>query len=138
MTVVRFGNGEPDTILSGVAKLTEADMWPLALLVFVASIVIPVLKIIAIAVLLLSVQRASRKYLREKTVLYRFIEFIGRWSMVDIFMVSILIAIVRLGNLAVIEPGGGAIAFAGVVILTMLASMAFDPRLMWDNLQQQR
>ena len=135
MTVSQFGDGEADTILSGVIRLIESGMWPLALLVFVASVMIPVLKICAIAYLLRSVHKHSTARLVERARLYRAIEFIGRWSMVDIFMVSILIAIVRLGKLATIEPGGGAIAFAGVVVLTMLASMSFDPRMMWDTLQ---
>ena len=133
MTVSNFGRGEPDTILSGAAKLLESGMWPLALLVFVASIVIPILKILIIAYLLISVQRGSVSNRIGRMRLYRLVEFVGRWSMVDVFMVSILIALVRLGNFAVIDPGAGAMAFAAVVVLTMLASLSFDPRLIWDN-----
>lgn len=133
MTVTQFGNGHPDTILSGVARLLESGLWPLAVLVFVASVAIPILKILALGFLLLSVHRQTSHTLVAKTRLYRMVEFIGRWSMVDIFMVSILIALVRLGNFALIEPGTGAMAFACVVVLTMLSAMTFDPRLMWDN-----
>ena len=133
MTVKQFGTGDPDTILSGAAKLLESGMWPLALLVFVASIVIPILKILIIAYLLLSVQFQSAANPITRTRLYTLVEFVGRWSMVDVFMVSILIALVRLGNFAVIDPGIGAMAFGAVVVLTMLASLSFDPRLIWDS-----
>jgi paraquat-inducible protein A len=132
MTVVSLGKGEPDTILSGVKALAAAGMWPVALLVFFASITVPCLKVIGLVYLLVSVQRSSTQRLRDRTVMYRVIEQVGRWSMVDVFMISILVALVNLGQLATIEPGKGAVAFAGVVILTMFASLAFDPRLIWD------
>ena len=133
MNVVQLGQGTPDTILSGVARLVESGLWPLALLVFVASVAIPILKILAIGFLLLSVNARSRFDPVARTRLYRIVELVGRWSMVDIFMVSILIALVRLGNLAEITPGVGAMAFASVVVLTMLSAMSFDPRLIWDE-----
>jgi paraquat-inducible protein A len=132
MTVVSFGKGAPDTIVSGVIELLHAGMWPIALLVFFASITVPVLKLIGLVFLLVSVHRGWRSRLRDRTVMYRIIEGVGRWSMVDVFMIGILSALVALGNLATIEPGPGAIAFCGVVIVTILAAMAFDPRLMWD------
>ena len=132
MKVVQLGQGKPDTILSGVARLVESGLWPLAVLVFVASIAIPILKILAIGFLLISVSVSSNFDPVARTRLYRLVELVGRWSMVDIFMVSILVALVRLGNLAEITPGFGAMAFASVVVLTMLAAMSFDPRLMWD------
>lgn len=132
MTVISFGHGEPDTILSGVKALIAANMWPLALLVFFASITVPMLKLCGLVFLLISVQRKSTWRLRDRTVLYRIIESVGRWSMIDIFMISILIALVKLQAIATIEPGIGATSFAGVVIITMIASMMFDPRLMWD------
>ena len=133
MTVYQFGRGEPDTILSGAAKLLESGMWPLALLVFVASVLIPILKILIIAYLLVSVQRRWVRNRVGRMRLYTLVEFVGRWSMVDVFMVSILIALVRLGNFAVIDPGVGAMAFGAVVVLTMLSSLSFDPRLIWDR-----
>jgi paraquat-inducible protein A len=132
MTVVYFGSGEPDTILSGVVLLIRAGMWPIAALVFFASITVPVLKLISLFYLLISVQRRSRRRLRDRTVLYRVIEAVGRWSMVDIFMIAILVALVSLGSIATIEPGAGAIAFAAVVVITIIAAMTFDPRLIWD------
>jgi paraquat-inducible protein A len=132
MTIIHFGQGEPNTILSGVKELIQAGMWPVALLVFFASITVPVLKLIGLTFLLVTVQRRSRWRLRDRSVMYRIIEQVGRWSMVDIFMISILVALVNLGALATIEPGVGAICFAAVVIITMFASMSFDPRLIWD------
>jgi paraquat-inducible protein A len=83
--------------------------------------------------LLVTTQRQSRWRIRERTLLYRVVESIGRWSMIDIFMLSILVALVRLGSIASIEPGAGALSFAAVVVITMMAAMAFDPRLMWDR-----
>jgi paraquat-inducible protein A len=136
MTVVSFGKGEPDTILSGVKELIHADMWPLALLVFFASITVPVLKLLGLTFLMIAVKRKSRWRLKDRAFLFRIIESVGRWSMIDIFMISILIALVKLGSIATIEPGIGATSFAGVVIVTMIASMMFDPRVMWDAAEQ--
>ena len=132
MTVISFGQGEPDTIISGVIALIAVKMYPVALLVLFASICVPVLKILILAYLLLSVQRRSQWRPRERSLLYRITEAIGRWSMIDIFMISILAALVKLDALATISPGPAAVFFAAVVILTMFAAMAFDPRLIWD------
>ena len=133
MTVHSLGQGEPDTILSGVVTLFRIGMWPIALLVFFASVTVPVLKLIGLTYLLVTVQRGSAGRLKDRTRIYRIIESVGRWSMVDIFMIAILTGLVNLGQLASIDPGFGAVCFAGVVILTMLASLSFDPRLMWDR-----
>jgi paraquat-inducible protein A len=130
--VVSLGSGSPDTIISGVIELVHAGMLPVALLVFFASITVPVLKLIGLVYLLLSVRRRSTRRLRDRTRMYRIIEGVGRWSMVDVFMIGILSALVALGNLATIEPGPGALAFCAVVVITIFASMSFDPRLMWD------
>ena len=135
MTVIFFGRGEPDTILSGVVRLFEAGMWPLALLVFFASITVPVLKLAGLSFLLLSVQRRWRWRPRQRTLLYRVIDAVGRWSLIDIFMISILVALVKLGAIATVEPGVGATAFAAVVVITMFAATAFDPRLIWDAME---
>ena len=132
MTVISFGQGQPDTIISGVKALIEFKMYPVALLVFFASICVPVLKIVILGFLLLSIQRGSRWRTRERSIMYRITEAIGRWSMIDIFMISILAALVKLDALATISPGPAAVFFAAVVILTMFAAMAFDPRLIWD------
>ena len=132
MTFISFGSGAPSTILGGVVELVQAGMWPLAAVVFLASITVPVLKLIGLTVLLVSVQRRSRRQTRQRTMLYRIVEGVGRWSMIDIFTLAILAALVQLGSLATIQPGPGAIAFCAVVVLTMFAAMAFDPRLLWD------
>jgi paraquat-inducible protein A len=138
MTVISFGKGSPDTIISGVKALIEADMYPIALVVFVASILVPVLKILVLSFLLVSVSARSDWRTRERSMLYRITELIGRWSMIDIFMISILAGLVKLQALATIEPGPAAIFFAAVVVLTMLAAMTFDPRLIWDAARARR
>lgn len=136
MTVTMSGKGEPDTIMSGVKELVVGGMWPLALLIFFASITVPVLKLLVLTFLLLSVQFKSVWRPKERTVLYRITETVGRWSMIDIFVIAILVALVRLGSLATIEAGAGAVAFGGVVVITMFAAMSFDPRLIWDALEK--
>jgi paraquat-inducible protein A len=132
LNITQLGASQPSTILGGVRELIDGGMWPLALLVFVASIAVPILKIICMVILLVMTQRRSTRRLRDRTLLYRIVEGVGRWSMIDVFMVSILVALVQFGGLVAINPGTGAIAFAGVVILTMFAAESFDPRLMWD------
>lgn len=136
MTVVSLGKSQSDTIFSGVVYLLLHGDWPLALIVFIASVLVPLMKILVLIFLLLSVQRRSPLRKTQLTRLYRLIEFVGRWSMVDIFVVSLLVALVQVGALATIEPGVGAIAFTTVVILTMLAALNFDPRLIWDHEEQ--
>lgn len=133
MTVTRFGMGDPNTILSGVIHLVQDGAWPLGLLVFFASFVVPISKILVLAFLLVSVQRGSAWRLRDRTQLYRITELIGAWSMVDIFLVGILVALVRMDGLATVIPGIGATFFGASVVLTMLAAHAFDPRLVWDR-----
>lgn len=135
MTVHSFGKGTPDTIMSGVLTLINNDMVPIAMVVFFASILVPTFKLIGLAVLLYSVQRHLQMSARQRIAMYRFIEWIGRWSMLDIFVIAILVTLVRFENLANIDAGIGAMAFASVVILTMLAALTFDPRLIWDNAQ---
>jgi paraquat-inducible protein A len=132
MTVIRLGRGQPNTILSGAAELLQIGMWPLALLVFFASITVPVLKLVGLVLMLVTTQRGYCGHLRDRTRLYRIVEQVGRWSMIDVFMISILVALVQVGAIASIQPGSGAIAFAAVVVLTMFAAEMFDPRLMWD------
>lgn len=132
MTVVIWGDGQPDTIMSGVVHLLDGGMWPLALLIFVASIFIPILKLIILTGLLLSIQFKVHWKPRDRTMLYRITEFVGRWSMVDVFVIGILVTLVQFGNTANVSPGLGALSFATVVILTMFAAHTFDPRLIWD------
>ena len=137
MTVILWGNGQPDTIMSGVIHLLDSGMWPLALLIFVASIFIPILKLMILMGLLISVQLKSTWKPRDRTILYRVTEFIGRWSMVDVFVIAILVALVQFGNTATVFPGIAALSFASVVILTMFAAHTFDPRLIWDIIDDQ-
>jgi len=132
LTVTQLGAAQPSTILGGVRELLQAGMWPLAALVFFASVVVPGLKVLGLTLLLLTTRAGSRRGLRDRTWLYRFIDQIGRWSMIDIFMGSILVALLQFGAIVSVAPGPGALAFAAVVILTMLAAQTFDPRLMWD------
>jgi paraquat-inducible protein A len=133
MTVTSLGKAQSDTIMSGVVYLLLHGMWPLAVVVFTASVFVPVLKILILAYLLISVRRGSSWRPAERTRLYRITEAIGRWSMVDIFVVTILVALVRLGSLATIQAEIGAVFFGAVVVLTMLAAESFDPRLLWDR-----
>lgn len=127
-----IGGVQRDTIMSGVIYLWQAGAWPLSLVVFIASVVVPLVKIGILSFLVVSVLRPTRWSARDRTRLYRFIEMIGRWSMLDIFVVTLLAALVRMDVLATVEVGTGAIAFGGVIVLTVLATHAFDPRLLWD------
>ena len=135
MMVTSFGQVASDTIFSGVIYFLTHGMWPLAIIVFVASVLVPVLKLGILTFLLISVQRRSSWKPVERTRLYRITEAIGRWSMVDIFAITILVALVRLGNLATIDAGPGAVFFGAVVVITMLAAESFDPRLIWDRIE---
>jgi len=120
------------TIMEGVVLLWQGGSWPLALLVFFASIVVPLLKLLAMTLLLVSVHARSAWRLHERARLFRLLEFVGRWSMLDIYVVAVLVALVRLRSLATMDAGPGALAFGAVVVLSMLAAQAFDPRLLWD------
>lgn len=133
MTVAKLGKGHPDTIMSGVISLIKGGMWGLAMIVFFASIVVPVMKLCVLSFLLYSVQKKSRWRPRDRTVLYRLTEVVGAWSMVDIFLVGLLSGLVSLGFFATVTPDIGATFFAGTVVLTMLAAHSFDPRLIWDH-----
>lgn len=135
MTVISFGQAQTDTIISGVVHLIASGMWPIALLVFFASIIVPISKLVIIAYLLVSVQLKLQWRPLDRTRLYRITETIGRWSMVDIYVIAILIALVKLEALATVEPGPGAVFFAAVVVITMIAARTFDPRLIWDTLE---
>ena len=130
-----FGKVQSDTIMSGVIYFLHSGSWPVALIIFVASIFVPILKLIILSFLLLSVQRGWQWRPVDRTRLYRLTEAIGRWSMLDVFVVTILVALVHLGALATIEAGPGAVFFAAVVVVTMLAAKAFDPRLIWDGME---
>jgi len=126
-----FGT-QQDTIMSGVVYLWGSSSWVLATVVFIASVAVPLLKMLSLTALLVGVQRCSRQQPLPRTKLYRFLELIGRWSMLDVYVVTILVALVQVQSLAAIRPGTGVIAFAAVVVLSMLATQAFEPRLIWD------
>jgi paraquat-inducible protein A len=130
--VTSLGAVQSDTIMSGVIYFIHSGMWPIALVIFIASVFVPLLKLFLLIFLAVSVQRRSAWRPKDRTRLYRITEAIGRWSMTDIFVVTILVALVHLGALANIEAQAGAVFFAAVVVLTMLAAMSFDPRLIWD------
>ena len=129
-----FGS-ETDTIMSGVVYLWVDGSWPLAAILFIASIAVPFSKLIALTYLLVSVQRRSVLVPRQRTRLYRVLEFVGRWSMIDIYVAALLTALVQFGGLMSIRAGPGAIAFGAVVVLTMFAAENFDPRLIWDPVE---
>jgi paraquat-inducible protein A len=129
-----FG-AQNDTILSGVVYLWISGSWPLAILVFVASIAVPMLKIISLTFLVLTAQLRWRWLPEKRARIYRLVELVGRWSMLDIYVITILVALVQFSALATIMAGPGAVAFGAVVVLTMLGAMSFDPRLIWDALE---
>jgi paraquat-inducible protein A len=131
-TASLFGT-QSDTIMSGVVYLWVTGSWPLAVVVFVASVFVPLAKLLALAYLAFTVQRGTARAPAERLRLYRMVEIVGRWSMLDVFVVALLAALVQLRSLAEIVPGPGATAFGAVVVLTMLAAMTFDPRLIWDG-----
>jgi paraquat-inducible protein A len=131
--VISMGKAQSDTIMSGVIYFIHSGMWPIALIIFIASVFVPLVKLMILAFLLISVQRKSGWRSKDRTKLYRIIEIIGRWSMLDIFVVTILVALVNLGALATIHAGPGALFFGAVVVTTILAAMSFDPRLIWDR-----
>jgi paraquat-inducible protein A len=133
MTVTRLGVGEPHTIIGGIIALIDSGMVPIAMLVLVASILVPLLKIIGISLLLLNVHYRWQGHAKKWAITYRVIAFVGRWSMLDIFMISILVSLVDMGGVAQIIAGSAATAFAAVVVLTMFAAKNFDPRLLWDK-----
>ena len=133
LSTITIEGKESDTIMGGVVLLWSPTGWPLSLIVLVASIMIPCGKIVALIHLLVSVQRGSIESSQERVRLYRVVEVIGRWSMVDVFVDTFTVALVQLQPLMSVEPGPGLLFFAAVVVLTMLAVASFDPRLIWDS-----
>lgn len=133
MNVTSLGKTSSSTIIGGVVELYQTGSWPVAIVIFIASVMVPVGKLFALSWLCIVVKRRHRLNTRSRILLYRITEFIGRWSMVDVFVVSILVALIRAGALMSISPGPAELAFGAVVVLTMLAAMSFDPRLIWDR-----
>ena len=132
LTTVRLGRADENTILSGVIELVHNDLWPLAIIVFSASIILPLLKLCGLTWMLIATHLRSRRLLVPRTRFYRMIDLVGRWSNIDVFAVSVLIAALRFGALTEVHAGSGLVAFAAVVIVTMFATSVFDTRLMWD------
>lgn len=127
-----FGSGSENTILSGVIEFWESGSWDIALLIFIASVLVPCLKFLVLGTLLVTCRLRSRWAMRERSKLYRLIEVIGYWSMLDVLVVALVAALVQFRSLSSIEPREGILFFGLVVVLTMLAAMSFDPRLIWD------
>jgi paraquat-inducible protein A len=133
--MVYLGQTQTDTIFSGIIELAEEGFWPLALIVFIASMFVPIMKLIVLFALVLSVKYKTHWRPLDRTRIYRVAEFVGRWSMVDIFVLAILVSLVQFGNFATVHVGVGSLSFAAVVILTMFAANTFDPRLIWDVME---
>ena len=133
MRVSGIGGGEDNTIMSGVITFWQMGSYPVAIIIFTASVLIPILKILALIWLCLAAAGRLGGSARALAATYHVTELVGRWSMVDVFVVAILACLVRLGSLMTITPGPAALSFAAVVILTMFSAMSFDPRLLWDQ-----
>lgn len=133
MNTKMVGAGADSTIMSGVLEFWEAGAWDIALIIFIASIAVPGIKFVALTLLLVTVQRDSEWARKERSKLYRFVEVIGYWSMLDVIVVALVASLVKFQALADIEPRPGILFFGLVVVFTMLAAMSFDPRLIWDN-----
>ncbi len=133
MTTTALGSVEEDTIIAGVVLLYTTGSWHLALIVLIASVMIPLAKLIALAYLLITVQQGSIRSNRDRGRLYRLVEFVGRWSMLDVFVATFIVALIQFGPLMSILPGTGVLFFGAVVVLTMVAAECFDPRLIWDS-----
>lgn len=131
-----LGTTQADTIISGVIYFAQSGSWEIALVIFVASVFVPFAKLSILISLLISVHFRSTWKPTDRTRLYRLTELVGRWSMVDIYVVTILVALVKLGAVATIEAGPAAVYFAAVVVITMFAAESFDPRLIWDAIEE--
>ena len=133
MKTITSGGSESDTIMQGVVLLWSPTGWPLSLIVLFASIMIPSAKIVALLYLVITIKRGSIQNNQQRVRLYRMVEIIGRWSMVDVFVDTFTVSLIQLQPLMSVEPGPGLLFFAAVVVLTMLAVESFDPRLIWDS-----
>jgi len=137
MTVTSaLGTTQADTIMSGVIYFIHSGSWEIAAVIFIASIFVPLAKLLILVTLLTTVQLRSHWRPKDRTALYRLTEMVGRWSMLDVYVVTILVALVKLGAVATIEAGPAAVYFAAVVVITMIAAESFDPRLIWDALEE--
>jgi len=131
-----LGTTQADTIMSGVIYFIHSGSWEIAAVIFIASVFVPLAKLLILVTLLITVQFRSTWRPKDRTALYRLTEMVGRWSMLDVYVVTILVALVKLGAVATIEAGPAAVYFAAVVVITMIAAESFDPRLIWDALEE--
>ena len=135
MVVTQLGVEENSTILGGVATFWAMHAYPVAIIIFIASVMIPGLKFVAIGILVAAAKGKLKINAKRANTIYWLTELVGRWSMVDVFVVAILVGLIQMGNLMTINPGGAAIAFGLMVVLTMLSAHSFDPRLIWDRIR---
>ncbi|TKB44908.1 paraquat-inducible protein A [Thalassotalea mangrovi] len=133
MTILQFGKGQGDTILSGTLYMFQNGMVPIALIVFIASFIFPLAKILGLLYLLYSIRYSSKLSRRKRTHMYRYIELFGPWSMLDVFVVALLVSLVEIGNVLEVVAGPGATAFGVMVILSIFAASSFDSKLLWDE-----
>jgi paraquat-inducible protein A len=133
MITDQFGRAVESTIIGGVVLLWDMGSYPVAIVILVASVLIPLGKLAALGLLCWAVTRGRAASPSQRTTLYRITELVGKWSMVDVFVVAVLVALIQMGGVIAVRPGSAALAFAGVVIVTMLAAESFDPRLIWDQ-----
>lgn len=138
MNTTMLGSGSESTIMGGVLEFWQHGAWDIALIIFIASIAVPGIKFVALTMLLVTVQRGSSWALKERSKLYRFVELIGYWSMLDVIVVALVAALVKFQALGDIEPRQGILFFGLVVVFTMLSAMSFDPRLIWDKQDKAR
>ncbi|MGO4002745.1 MULTISPECIES: paraquat-inducible protein A [Pseudomonas] len=137
MNTSMLGSGSDSTIIGGVLEFWEHGAWDIALIIFIASIAVPGVKFVALSLLLITAQRGSLWARKERSKLYRFVELIGYWSMLDVIVVALVAALVKFQALGDIEPRAGILFFGMVVVFTMLSAMSFDPRLIWDTRQSE-
>ncbi len=129
----QYGVYSESTVWDGVVTLAQSKQWFVAIVVFLASIVIPLMKLTGLFFLSITARLRTNRWLRARTRIYRFIDVIGPWAMLDVFLLAVLVALVKLGQFAIVLPGPGLVAFTCMVVLTILATMAFDPKLIWEN-----
>jgi len=133
MTVTYLGEKEPNTIIEGIEHFMQSGEYFIAIIIFFASILVPIFKVVGIMLIMISIQKRWQTWLKHRTLMFRVIKFIGRWSMLDIFVIAVMVALVNLGTLTTITPAPAATYFAAVVISTMLASNTFDTRIIWEG-----
>lgn len=136
MNMIQLGKDTPSTILGGVVLLIEHGSYGIAGIIFFASVFVPMAKMLILSYLCFEAKRPGKQNRQQLISLFRITEAVGRWSMIDVFVVAVLVGMIQLGGLMEVEAGSGALAFAGVVVATMLSAMSLDPRLIWDSVNK--